>query len=185
MLNIFLEYVPGGSIHSLLKKFGGLPEDIIRTYTRQILLGLEYLHAHNIVHRGTRSPLPLLWLCSSLTRTPTPSRYQRRQYPCRSSRKDQAHRLWRLEAHRGRLEQDQGPKLASWYCLLDGSRGYVPARWRRRSSSLIHVLTPSLHASPSCLLALPSRSRAPRRPWKVRATRELCVCVSFLSSSLI
>jgi mitogen-activated protein kinase kinase kinase ANP1 len=52
MLNIFLEYVPGGSIYSLLKKFGSFPEDVIRTYTKRILVGLEYLHAHNIIHRG-------------------------------------------------------------------------------------------------------------------------------------
>lgn len=43
-LNIFLEYVPGGSIASLLAKFGSFKESVIRVYTKQILLGLEYLH---------------------------------------------------------------------------------------------------------------------------------------------
>jgi mitogen-activated protein kinase kinase kinase ANP1 len=51
-LNIFLEYVPGGSISALLSKFGSFNEQVIRVYTRQILLGLEYLHSHHIMHRG-------------------------------------------------------------------------------------------------------------------------------------
>lgn len=51
-LNIFLEYVPGGSISSLLNKFGGFSESVVRVYTRQILSGLAYLHQHQIIHRG-------------------------------------------------------------------------------------------------------------------------------------
>jgi len=47
-------YVPGGSIRSLLQRFGPLSEPIVRTYTRQILMGLEYLHAHSIVHRDIK-----------------------------------------------------------------------------------------------------------------------------------
>ncbi len=49
-INIFLEYVPGGSITTLLKKYGKFQEGLIRMYTRQILEGLEYLHVNNIVH---------------------------------------------------------------------------------------------------------------------------------------
>jgi serine/threonine protein kinase len=33
-LNIFLEYIPGGSIASLLEKYGKFPETLIRVYTR-------------------------------------------------------------------------------------------------------------------------------------------------------
>ncbi len=51
-LNIFLEYVPGGSISSLLAKFGKFSESVIRLYTKQILTGLDYLHKHHIIHRG-------------------------------------------------------------------------------------------------------------------------------------
>eukprot|EP01105_Mastigella_eilhardi_P015736 TRINITY_DN35_c0_g2_i1.p1 TRINITY_DN35_c0_g2~~TRINITY_DN35_c0_g2_i1.p1 ORF type:complete len:350 (-),score=87.15 TRINITY_DN35_c0_g2_i1:1033-2082(-) len=51
-LNIFMEYIPSGSIASLLRKFGKFSEPVVRVYTRQILNGLRYLHNHHIVHRG-------------------------------------------------------------------------------------------------------------------------------------
>lgn len=53
-LNIFLEFVPGGSIASLLGKFGSFTETVIRMYTRQLLLGLEYLHSNHIMHRDIK-----------------------------------------------------------------------------------------------------------------------------------
>lgn len=53
-LFIFLEYVPGGSIASLLAKFGAFPEKVIRVYTAQLLRGLEYLHQKNIMHRDIK-----------------------------------------------------------------------------------------------------------------------------------
>ncbi|OIW17500.1 hypothetical protein TanjilG_22612 [Lupinus angustifolius] len=53
-LNILLEFVPGGSISSLLGKFGAFPEAVIRTYTKQILVGLEYLHKNGIIHRDIK-----------------------------------------------------------------------------------------------------------------------------------
>ncbi|KAL2487000.1 Mitogen-activated protein kinase kinase kinase 3 [Abeliophyllum distichum] len=53
-LNILLEFVPGGSISSLLGKFGSFPESVIRMYTKQLLLGLEYLHQNNIMHRDIK-----------------------------------------------------------------------------------------------------------------------------------
>eukprot|EP00698_Gefionella_okellyi_P021370 TRINITY_DN690_c0_g1_i1.p1 TRINITY_DN690_c0_g1~~TRINITY_DN690_c0_g1_i1.p1 ORF type:complete len:434 (+),score=35.95 TRINITY_DN690_c0_g1_i1:172-1473(+) len=52
--NIFLEYVPGGSIANLVQKFGKMGENVVRQYTRQILHGLAYLHANNIVHRDVK-----------------------------------------------------------------------------------------------------------------------------------
>lgn len=54
VFNIFLEYVPGGSIASLIRKFSKLNEKIIRLYTKQILMGLEYLHSHQIIHRDIK-----------------------------------------------------------------------------------------------------------------------------------
>ena len=53
--NIFLEYIPGGSISSIIEKYGKLNENIIKKYTKQILEGLEYLHAHSIIHRGRQN----------------------------------------------------------------------------------------------------------------------------------
>jgi len=54
-LSIFLEYVPGGSIRQLLNRFGALDEAVIRVYTRQLLLGLEYLHSAGIAHRDIKA----------------------------------------------------------------------------------------------------------------------------------
>merc|ERR1740130_665653 len=53
-LCIFLEYVPGGSISSLLGEFGPFSEDMIRRYTRQILRGVDYLHRRKILHRDIK-----------------------------------------------------------------------------------------------------------------------------------
>ncbi|KAJ4745879.1 Mitogen-activated protein kinase kinase kinase NPK1 [Rhynchospora pubera] len=53
-LNILLEFVPGGSISSLLSKFGSFPEPVIRMYTKQLLQGLEYLHQYKIIHRDIK-----------------------------------------------------------------------------------------------------------------------------------
>ncbi|XVF24386.1 hypothetical protein REPUB_Repub13aG0123400 [Reevesia pubescens] len=50
LLNILYEFVPGGTISSLLGKFGSFPESVVRIYTKQLLLGLEYLHKNGIVH---------------------------------------------------------------------------------------------------------------------------------------
>jgi len=53
-LNVFLEYVPGGSVARMLSQFGAFPEDIVRTYTRQILCGVAYLHSKSILHRDIK-----------------------------------------------------------------------------------------------------------------------------------
>lgn len=53
-LNIFLEYVPGGSVAAMLNSYGQLQEPLIRTFVRQILAGLSYLHGRDIIHRDIK-----------------------------------------------------------------------------------------------------------------------------------
>lgn len=53
-LNIFLEYVPGGSVAGMLNLYGQLPEPLIRNFVRQILSGLSYLHGRDIIHRDIK-----------------------------------------------------------------------------------------------------------------------------------
>ncbi|KAG7378052.1 hypothetical protein PHYPSEUDO_010613 [Phytophthora pseudosyringae] len=51
---IFMEYVPGGSIASMLKQFEAFSEDLIRIFTRQIVQGVVYLHEMGIIHRDIK-----------------------------------------------------------------------------------------------------------------------------------
>ncbi|CAL1704526.1 unnamed protein product [Somion occarium] len=53
-LNIFLEYVPGGSVTSVLRNYGAFEEPLVRNWVRQILLGLNYLHERDIIHRDIK-----------------------------------------------------------------------------------------------------------------------------------
>ncbi|XP_017934376.3 mitogen-activated protein kinase kinase kinase 19 [Manacus vitellinus] len=54
ILSIFMEFVPGGSISSVINRFGPLPEVVLCRYTRQILQGVAYLHANSVVHRDIK-----------------------------------------------------------------------------------------------------------------------------------
>ncbi|KPP65143.1 hypothetical protein Z043_116462, partial [Scleropages formosus] len=54
VVSIFMEYVPGGSITSILQRFGPLPEKVLALYTRQILEGVAYLHRNRVIHRDLK-----------------------------------------------------------------------------------------------------------------------------------
>ncbi|KAF8971405.1 kinase-like domain-containing protein [Flammula alnicola] len=54
-VNIFLQYVSGGTIDNCLREYGKFQEGVTKSFTRQILEGLSYLHANGILHRDLKS----------------------------------------------------------------------------------------------------------------------------------
>ena len=56
-LNIFIEWMPGGSVSRLLDKHGPFNDKVIANYTFQILKGLDYLHSRGILHRDIKGTL--------------------------------------------------------------------------------------------------------------------------------
>ncbi|XP_031562664.1 uncharacterized protein LOC116298381 [Actinia tenebrosa] len=54
VVNIFMEFVPGGSIAQALKRFGAFVEPVFQRYTKQILSGVDYLHKKNVIHRDIK-----------------------------------------------------------------------------------------------------------------------------------
>ncbi|KAJ6343393.1 hypothetical protein OIU76_005185 [Salix suchowensis] len=57
MYNLFLEYMPDGSLRNAIHAHGGgrLGESLIRVFTCQILQGLDYLHLNGLVHCDIKS----------------------------------------------------------------------------------------------------------------------------------
>lgn len=53
-INVFLEYVPGGSIASMISKYGPFDEPMIKLFSKHILQALSYLHRNNIAHRDIK-----------------------------------------------------------------------------------------------------------------------------------
>ncbi|XP_024046774.1 mitogen-activated protein kinase kinase kinase 18 [Citrus clementina] len=50
LYNLFLEYAPGGTLTDAIRSGTCLEEGRIRSHTRAVLLGLQYLHSNGIVH---------------------------------------------------------------------------------------------------------------------------------------
>lgn len=53
-LNFYMEYMGGGSLSSVVEKFGPLNPAIVRHYMRQALQGIQYLHENDVFHRDIK-----------------------------------------------------------------------------------------------------------------------------------
>lgn len=53
-VNLVLEYVPCGSVLSILSRTQQCEEGMIRQYTKQLLQGVAYLHRQGVVHRDIK-----------------------------------------------------------------------------------------------------------------------------------
>ena len=52
---IYMDYISGGSIRTILDRYGPLEERTIKIYTRQIIKGLIYLHTKKIIHMDIKA----------------------------------------------------------------------------------------------------------------------------------
>ncbi|KAI1396392.1 hypothetical protein F4819DRAFT_504453 [Hypoxylon fuscum] len=53
-LYLVMEYLNGGDCASLIKVLGGLPEDWVKKYLGEVILGVEHLHDRGIIHRDLK-----------------------------------------------------------------------------------------------------------------------------------
>ncbi|KAJ2369861.1 mitogen-activated protein kinase kinase kinase [Coemansia sp. RSA 2610] len=54
LMSMFLEYVPGGTVQSLVQQHGPLPEAVVHSFVAQVAAGLAYLHERAILHRDIK-----------------------------------------------------------------------------------------------------------------------------------
>jgi serine/threonine protein kinase len=53
--SIVLEYIQGENLDTLVARNQGLPESMIKIYTKQIFDGILHMHSRNILHRDIKS----------------------------------------------------------------------------------------------------------------------------------
>ncbi|XP_030851944.1 mitogen-activated protein kinase kinase kinase 1 isoform X2 [Strongylocentrotus purpuratus] len=52
--NVFVEWMPGGAVSTLLKDFGAFSNAVTVKYIHQVCLGLAYLHDNRVIHRDLK-----------------------------------------------------------------------------------------------------------------------------------
>ncbi|XP_038075292.1 mitogen-activated protein kinase kinase kinase 1-like [Patiria miniata] len=58
--NVFVEWMAGGSISSVLSAYGAFEEPVVLKYTRQLLTGVAFLHSKHVIHRDLKGANLLL-----------------------------------------------------------------------------------------------------------------------------
>jgi serine/threonine protein kinase len=51
---LMMDLVAGGSLRQLIREFGAVDDGLAAAYTKQVLLGLRYLHSRGIIHRDLK-----------------------------------------------------------------------------------------------------------------------------------
>lgn len=59
-IHFVLEFVEGGSLYRVVKKFGVFSEKLCALYIKQVLQGLQYLHEQGVIHRDIKGANLLL-----------------------------------------------------------------------------------------------------------------------------
>ncbi|XP_041474898.1 mitogen-activated protein kinase kinase kinase 1-like isoform X1 [Lytechinus variegatus] len=52
--NVFVEWMPGGAVSTLLRDFGAFSNAVTVKYIHQVCLGLAYLHDNKVIHRDLK-----------------------------------------------------------------------------------------------------------------------------------
>lgn len=65
-LYILTEWVNGGSLHTLRRRFKVFSEPIVANYARQMLQGISYMHSRDVVHLDIKVLLLLLVVSHAL-----------------------------------------------------------------------------------------------------------------------